>query len=60
MNVNTVVRIERGEAGPEEVAVLATVLLACAAAQPAPAVKDDRSKAGWRPPDHRAPNSWQS
>ncbi|WP_189965680.1 acyl-CoA carboxylase subunit epsilon [Streptomyces violascens] len=57
---NTVVRIERGEAGPEELAAITAVLLARAAAQAnSPAARRVRSRAGWRTPGHCAPHSWQ-
>ncbi|MFE3182998.1 acyl-CoA carboxylase subunit epsilon [Streptomyces violascens] len=57
---NTVVRIERGEAGPEELAAITAVLLARAAGQAnSPAVRRGRSRAEWRTPGHRAPHSWQ-
>jgi hypothetical protein len=57
---NTVVRIERGEVGPEELAAITAVLLARAAAQAnSPAARRGRSRAGWRTPGHRAPHSWQ-
>ncbi|MFI6474768.1 acyl-CoA carboxylase epsilon subunit [Streptomyces sp. NPDC050516] len=57
---NAVVRIERGEAGPEELAAITAVLLARAAALTAtPAAERARARAGWRTPGHRAPHSWQ-
>ncbi|MFI6054723.1 acyl-CoA carboxylase subunit epsilon [Streptomyces violascens] len=53
-------RIERGEAGPEELAAITAVLLARAATQAhTPAAKRGRSRAAWRTPVHCAPHSWQ-
>ncbi|MFI6055079.1 acyl-CoA carboxylase subunit epsilon [Streptomyces violascens] len=60
---NTVVRIERGQAAPEELTAITAVLLARAAActyVDTPPAKHGRSKAGWHTPDHQAPNSWKS
>lgn len=58
---NTVVRIERGQAAPDELTAITAVLLARATAYTdTPPAKHGRSKAGWRTPDHQAPNSWQS
>ncbi|MFG2718383.1 acyl-CoA carboxylase subunit epsilon [Streptomyces sp. NPDC048416] len=64
MSTQAVVRIERGEAGPEELAAITAVLLARAAAQPvAVAFERARSAAGWRrlerAPGFRAPHSWR-
>ncbi|WP_438297074.1 acyl-CoA carboxylase subunit epsilon [Streptomyces sp. HUAS TT7] len=56
---NTVVRIERGQAAPEELTAITAVLLARIVAYTPPA-KHGLSKAGWHTPDHQAPNSWQS
>ncbi|MER6735972.1 acyl-CoA carboxylase epsilon subunit [Streptomyces puniciscabiei] len=56
-----VVRVERGQAGPEEVAAITAVLLARAAARPdtpAPA-RRGRTRAGWHVPGYRAAHSWQ-
>jgi hypothetical protein len=66
MSMHNLVRVERGHAAPEELAALATVLLARAAsggghhaAQP----RRHRSAARWRrlerTPGFRAPHSWQ-
>ncbi|WP_426567811.1 acyl-CoA carboxylase epsilon subunit [Streptomyces canus] len=56
-----VLRVEKGRAGPEELAALTAVLLAWAAA-PAPD-RAGRVKAGWRRLDlesaFRAPHSWR-
>nr|WP_229924753.1 acyl-CoA carboxylase subunit epsilon [Streptomyces sulfonofaciens] len=56
-------RVERGQAGPEELAAITAVLLARAAAQPAPAVRDARPRAGWRRLEResgfRPPHSWR-
>uniref|UniRef100_A0AAU2VFP8 Acyl-CoA carboxylase subunit epsilon n=1 Tax=Streptomyces sp. NBC_00003 TaxID=2903608 RepID=A0AAU2VFP8_9ACTN len=57
---DAVVRIERGQAGPEELAAITAVLMARAAARTnTPAARHNLPKAGWRPPGHRAPHSWQ-
>ncbi|MEV0126450.1 acyl-CoA carboxylase subunit epsilon [Streptomyces sp. NPDC050703] len=57
------IRVEKGHAEPEEVAAITAILLARAAAQPAPAPRRGRDKAGWRrlerTPGFRAPHSWQ-
>ncbi|MER5937297.1 MULTISPECIES: acyl-CoA carboxylase subunit epsilon [unclassified Streptomyces] len=58
------IRVEKGHAEPEEVAAITAILLARAAAQPAPAVTHrGRAKAGWRrlerEPGFRAPHSWR-
>ncbi|MFM9366571.1 acyl-CoA carboxylase subunit epsilon [Streptomyces sp. Da 82-17] len=56
-------RVEKGHAEPEELAAITAVLMARAAAQPAPAPSRGRTKAGWRrlerTPGFRAPHSWQ-
>ncbi|WP_173263537.1 acyl-CoA carboxylase epsilon subunit [Streptomyces pacificus] len=60
----SLLRVERGHAGPEELAALTAVLLARAASrsQTAPATRG-RSTAGWRRLERqsgfRAPHSWQ-
>ncbi|MEU3227623.1 acyl-CoA carboxylase subunit epsilon [Streptomyces sp. NPDC006976] len=60
----SVLRVEKGLADPEELAAVTAVLLARAAAQPAeiPALRG-RDTAGWRrlerTPGFRAPHSWQ-
>ncbi|MEU6015270.1 MULTISPECIES: acyl-CoA carboxylase subunit epsilon [unclassified Streptomyces] len=60
----SVLRVEKGLADPEELAAITAVLLARAAAKPAatPAHRG-RSTAGWRrlerTPGFRAPHSWQ-
>ncbi|MEV7688750.1 acyl-CoA carboxylase subunit epsilon [Streptomyces bungoensis] len=58
---NAEIRVEKGHAEPEEVAAITAVLLARAAAAPAP-VHRARRKAGWRrlerEPGFRAPHSW--
>ncbi|MEU1085726.1 acyl-CoA carboxylase subunit epsilon [Streptomyces sp. NPDC005576] len=65
MSVTTaesVLRVEKGHAAPEELAAITAVLLARAAAQPVPA-RRLRDTAGWRrlerTPGFRAPHSWQ-
>ncbi|MFD7165426.1 acyl-CoA carboxylase subunit epsilon [Streptomyces violascens] len=58
---NTVVRVERGQAAPDELTAITAVLLARAASYTdAPPANQGRSKASWRTPDHQAPHSWQS
>jgi hypothetical protein len=42
------IRVEKGHAGPEEVAAITAILLARAGASPAPAPSRGRDKAGWR------------
>jgi hypothetical protein len=59
---DAVLRVEKGQAGPEELAAITAVLLVRAAAQPAAPARG-RSTAGWRrlerTPGFRAPHSWQ-
>ncbi|MEU2673127.1 acyl-CoA carboxylase subunit epsilon [Streptomyces sp. NPDC007164] len=60
----SVLRVEKGLADPEELAAITAVLLARAAAQPAaPPAHRGRDTAGWRrlerTPGFRAPHSWQ-
>ncbi|WP_406384237.1 acyl-CoA carboxylase subunit epsilon [Streptomyces sp. NBC_01618] len=60
----SVLRVEKGLADPEELAAITAVLLARAAAQSAaPAAHRGCSTAGWRrlerTPGFRAPHSWQ-
>jgi hypothetical protein len=59
----SVLRVEKGQAAPEELAAITAVLLARAAAPEAAAPARVRSKAGWRrlerTPGFRAPHSWQ-
>ncbi|MEE1757002.1 acyl-CoA carboxylase subunit epsilon [Streptomyces sp. SP18CS02] len=59
----SLLRVEKGHAGPEELAAITAVLLARANARPdAPAVHG-RSTAGWRrlerQPGFRTAHSWQ-
>ncbi|MEV7960553.1 acyl-CoA carboxylase subunit epsilon, partial [Streptomyces sp. NPDC088141] len=59
----SVLRVEKGLADPEELAAITAVLLARAAAKPAaPPAHRGRSTAGWRrlerTPGFRAPHSW--
>ncbi|MEU9356759.1 acyl-CoA carboxylase subunit epsilon [Streptomyces sp. NPDC048301] len=60
---DSVLRVEKGQAGPEELAAITAVLLARAAAQPEASTRRGRSTAGWRrlerTPGFRAPHSWQ-
>ncbi|MET7681696.1 acyl-CoA carboxylase epsilon subunit [Streptomyces sp. NPDC005423] len=60
------IRVEKGHAGPEEVAAITALLLARAAAAPARPEHRAHAKpraAGWRrlerTPGFRAPHSWQ-
>ncbi|MGW2510476.1 acyl-CoA carboxylase subunit epsilon [Streptomyces scopuliridis] len=59
----SLLRVEKGQAGPEELAAITAVLMARAAAQPAAPAHRGRSTAGWRrlerTPGFRAPHSWQ-
>lgn len=61
----SVLRVEKGLADPEELAAITAVLLARAATRPseAPAAHLGRNTAGWRrlerTPGFRAPHSWQ-
>ncbi|MEV7088116.1 acyl-CoA carboxylase epsilon subunit [Streptomyces sp. NPDC093085] len=61
---DSLLRVEKGEAAPEELAALTALLLARAATRPAAApAHRGRSTAGWRrlerTPGFRAPHSWQ-
>ncbi|MEV7140279.1 acyl-CoA carboxylase epsilon subunit [Streptomyces tauricus] len=58
------IRVEKGHAGPEELAAVTALLLARAASAPAEApAHRPHPKAGWRrlerTPGFRAPHSWQ-
>ncbi|MFB6816800.1 acyl-CoA carboxylase epsilon subunit [Streptomyces sp. NPDC056347] len=60
----SVLRVEKGLAEPEELAAITAVLLARAAARPAaPTAHRGRNTAVWRrlerTPGFRAPHSWQ-
>ncbi|MFF1839688.1 acyl-CoA carboxylase subunit epsilon [Streptomyces sp. NPDC058231] len=60
----SVLRVEKGLADPEELAAITAVLLARAAAKPeAVPAHRGRTSAGWRrlerTPGFRAPHSWQ-
>ncbi|WP_228976941.1 acyl-CoA carboxylase epsilon subunit [Streptomyces sp. DH12] len=60
----SLLRVEKGDAAPEELAALTAVLLARANARPAAApARRARSAAGWRRLERqsgfRAPHSWQ-
>ncbi|WP_326700053.1 acyl-CoA carboxylase subunit epsilon [Streptomyces sp. NBC_01754] len=59
----SVLRVEKGQAGPEELAAITAVLLARAATRPEEPALRGRSTAGWRrlerTPGFRAPHSWQ-
>ncbi|MFC9605594.1 acyl-CoA carboxylase subunit epsilon [Streptomyces niveus] len=63
---NSLLRVEKGLAGPEELAAITAVLMARAAARSdadATTAHRGRSTAGWRrlerTPGFRAPHSWQ-
>ncbi|MEU9232626.1 acyl-CoA carboxylase subunit epsilon [Streptomyces sp. NPDC058525] len=62
MSTDTLLRVEKGNAAPEELAAITAILLARAAATPE-TVPAPRSQAGWRrlerTPGFRAPHSWQ-
>ncbi|MFF0741901.1 acyl-CoA carboxylase subunit epsilon [Streptomyces sp. NPDC004111] len=63
-DMKNLLRVEKGEAAPEELAAITAILLARAAARPAEvAAPRGRSAAGWRrlerSPGFRAPHSWQ-
>ncbi|CAM5417920.1 acyl-CoA carboxylase subunit epsilon [Streptomyces microflavus] len=62
-SAESVLRVEKGHADPEELAAITAVLMARAAAQPAAAAHRGRDTAGWRrlerTPGFRAPHSWQ-
>lgn len=60
----SLLRVEKGQADPEELAAITAVLMARAAARDeAPETGRGRSTAGWRrlerTPGFRAPHSWQ-
>ncbi|MGW0395850.1 acyl-CoA carboxylase subunit epsilon [Streptomyces sp. NPDC003042] len=59
---DTLLKVEKGHAAPEELAAITAILLARAATTPE-AVSIPRSQAGWRrlerTPGFRAPHSWQ-
>ncbi|MGP9018348.1 acyl-CoA carboxylase subunit epsilon [Streptomyces sp. BR1] len=59
----SVLRVEKGDAAPEELAAITAVLLARAAARTATTPSRGRDTAGWRrlerTPGFRAPHSWQ-
>ncbi|WP_330332822.1 acyl-CoA carboxylase subunit epsilon [Streptomyces sp. NBC_00536] len=61
---DTLLRVEKGHAEPEELAAITAILLARAAATPeAVPAQSTGSTAGWRrlerTPGFRAPHSWQ-
>ncbi|MFJ3169915.1 acyl-CoA carboxylase subunit epsilon [Streptomyces sp. SID7760] len=61
---DTLLRVEKGNAAPEELAAITAILLARAASTPeSPAVHRIGSQARWRrlerTPGFRAPHSWQ-
>ncbi|WP_405588369.1 acyl-CoA carboxylase subunit epsilon [Streptomyces sp. NBC_01190] len=63
-SADSLVRVEKGDAEPEEVAALTAILLARAAAgEPVTESGADSTVAGWRrldrTPGFRAPHSWQ-
>ncbi|MEU0157853.1 acyl-CoA carboxylase subunit epsilon [Streptomyces sp. NPDC006261] len=62
-STESVLRVEKGHAAPEELAAITAVLMARAAAQPSAPAHRGRDTAGWRrlerTPGFRAPHSWQ-
>ncbi|MFJ6794161.1 acyl-CoA carboxylase subunit epsilon [Streptomyces sp. NPDC091268] len=62
MSTDMLLRVEKGNAEPEELAAITAILLARAATAPETATAP-RSQAGWRrlerTPGFRAPHSWQ-
>ncbi|MCD9901872.1 acyl-CoA carboxylase subunit epsilon [Streptomyces sp. MT29] len=62
-HAESVLRVEKGHAAPEELAAITAVLMARAAAQPSAPTHHGRDTAGWRrlerTPGFRAPHSWQ-
>ncbi|MFI1280666.1 acyl-CoA carboxylase subunit epsilon [Streptomyces sp. NPDC020858] len=60
---DTLLRVEKGNAKPEELAAITAILLARAAATPDEATVRTPRQAGWRrlerTPGFRAPHSWQ-
>ncbi|MFJ6781491.1 acyl-CoA carboxylase subunit epsilon [Streptomyces yangpuensis] len=60
---DTLLRVEKGTAAPEELAAITAILLARAAATPEEAEVRMPRQAGWRrlerTPGFRAPHSWQ-
>ncbi|WP_055524312.1 acyl-CoA carboxylase subunit epsilon [Streptomyces graminilatus] len=57
------IRVEKGHAGPEEVAAITAILLARAASAPAAPEAHRHPRAGWRRLEReggfRAPHSWR-
>ncbi|WP_420035709.1 acyl-CoA carboxylase subunit epsilon [Streptomyces sp. cg28] len=57
------IRVEKGNAEPEEVAAITALLVARAAAQPSAPAAAPQPRAGWRRLERqhgfRAPHSWQ-
>ncbi|MEU8779566.1 acyl-CoA carboxylase subunit epsilon [Streptomyces sp. NPDC048606] len=62
MSTDTLLKVEKGNAAPEELAAITAILLARAAATPE-AAASPRSTAGWRRLERsrgfQAPHSWQ-
>ncbi|MCX4488286.1 acyl-CoA carboxylase subunit epsilon [Streptomyces anulatus] len=62
-SAESVLRVEKGHADPEELAAITAVLMARTAAQPVAPAHRGRDTAGWRrlerTPGFRAPHSWQ-
>ncbi|MFJ9111913.1 acyl-CoA carboxylase subunit epsilon [Streptomyces sp. NPDC102283] len=62
-SAESVLRVEKGHADPEELAAITAVLMARAASQPSAPAHRGRDTAGWRrlerTPGFRAPHSWQ-
>ncbi|MFJ4968214.1 acyl-CoA carboxylase subunit epsilon [Streptomyces sp. NPDC088755] len=62
-SAESVLRVEKGHADPEELAAITAVLMARAAGRPSAPAHPGRDTAGWRrlerTPGFRAPHSWQ-
>ncbi|GAA1371357.1 acyl-CoA carboxylase subunit epsilon [Streptomyces beijiangensis] len=60
---SSLLRVEKGNAGPEELAAITAILLARAASRHEALSHNPHSTAGWRrlerTPGFRAPHSWQ-
>ncbi|QES48054.1 hypothetical protein DEJ50_09765 [Streptomyces venezuelae] len=63
MSTDMLLRVEKGNAKPEELAAITAILLARAASTPDIPAPRARTTAGWRrlerTPGFRAPHSWQ-
>ncbi|MER6391507.1 acyl-CoA carboxylase subunit epsilon [Streptomyces sp. NPDC059382] len=64
ITADTLLKVEKGNAAPEELAAITAILLARAAATPAEtSTRTTRTRAGWRRLERsagfRAPHSWR-